>query len=760
MSELKSSIPQLKLLTILFSLISIGISNINASATLSSADRQYVGSQRCASCHQIEFNNWKKSDHFRSMSSATSNSVLGDFRNKVVQFHGITTTFSEKDGHYFVNTLNEQGKQETFSIKFTFGYKPLQQYLVSTSDGHLQAFNIAWDSRNVEDGGQRWFHLRNNESLTQKSLFFWTKHFQNWNNRCAECHSTNVDRNYDREKLAYKTTWSEINVSCEACHGPASEHVIRAESKKYDKLDSGFGHLFVQKTIWSRKPNESVAQSDSHNISMNQSAMLNTCGGCHSRRTSLGKINPDKNFHDQFRLQTLDEGRYFADGQIREEVFVLGSFMQSKMYKKGVNCGNCHNSHSGEVIIQGNPLCLQCHNADQFDISKHHGHRRDSLGSQCVNCHMPSRTYMGVDERRDHSFTIPRPNLSIDIGVPNACTGCHVDKTNEWANNILSNNALGGLVTTRTEKWAEVNQKLRKSDPRVLLEIDSVISSSDLSPIQIATLMSQFGGLPFSDVTQLIIKGLKDDRPLVRRSAVTALKNAKIEKKINLLMPLLTDPSLSVRNEIAMVLAKELVSFPYELVSRVRDVVDEYKQTLLSNIDSPIDLVGLGNLEFSLGHHSQAENYYLEAINIESGYIPAILNLADYYRVQENEKEAGKWLVNAVSMSKNNASAQHALGLHYIRINQVKSALQHLQLATKGNGVVPRYLYIYALALSDYGNKEESIDLLIEALMDWPNDFGLLNLLISSLNHSGRLEEADKYRIQLQKLVTAANIKL
>ena len=745
---------------LLLSILYFYLPYLTAGAGIASTPEQYIGSKRCVPCHLPEFNDWKDSDHFKSMSPASSDSVLGDFSDTVVQFQGVTSNFFRKGDQYYIDTLNQQGKQETFNIRFTFGYKPLQQYLVSTVNGHLQAFNVAWDSRNIEDGGQKWFHLRDNENITQESLFFWTKHFQNWNNRCAECHSTNVDKNYSPKNMVYQTTWSEINVACEACHGSAGEHVVRVESGEYDPLNSGFKRDLLQTANWFRSPKESVARHDSYDITKNQLAILDTCGGCHSRRASLGKSDHDKSFHDQFRLQTLDEELYFDDGQIKAEVFVMGSFMQSKMYNKGVTCANCHNSHSGKVLMNGNDLCLQCHSSEKFNRPKHHGHVEDSAGSQCVNCHMPSRTYMGVDDRRDHSFTLPRPNLSINTEVPNACTSCHLDRTNEWAIEFLSTKGQDQSFIEINEIWSKANAKMRESDPIVLTEINAIISNGDLSKIKVATLLNQLALFPLSNVPEFLINGLKDKSPIVRRSAVSALKNVNLKEKTNLLFPLLTDPDLSVRNEIALLLVKEIDSIPNEFVSKVQFVLDEYKQTLLYNIDSPINLVALANFELLLGDHKQAEKHYLKALKIEPGYIPAILNIADYYRAQGNENEAGRWLLNAVNISENNAAAQHALGLHFIRINKIRRALKHLELATKSNGVQARYMYIYALALSNIGNKEESIDNLMVALIKWPNNFGLLTLLVSTLDDSGRSEETVKYRIQLRNLVTAMNKKL
>ena len=42
---------------------------------------------------------------------------------------------------------------------------------------------------------------------------------------CSECHSTGVQKNYDANNDRFHTTWSEISVGCETCHGQGSRHV-------------------------------------------------------------------------------------------------------------------------------------------------------------------------------------------------------------------------------------------------------------------------------------------------------------------------------------------------------------------------------------------------------------------------------------------------------------------------------------------------------------------------------------------------------
>jgi hypothetical protein len=189
------------------------------------AAQDYVGSGQCESCHAQAYTSWKGSHHYQAMLLATSETVLGDFSDRTFTYGGITSRFYRRDGKYFVETDNKDGELQEFEIAYTFGFYPLQQYLVPFDGGRYQALNIVWDSRAKSEGGQRWVHLYPEDPVTHQDAVHWTGSFQNWNSRCAACHSTNLEKNYSSATDSYTTTWEEINVACEACHGPASLHL-------------------------------------------------------------------------------------------------------------------------------------------------------------------------------------------------------------------------------------------------------------------------------------------------------------------------------------------------------------------------------------------------------------------------------------------------------------------------------------------------------------------------------------------------------
>jgi hypothetical protein len=192
----------------------------------------FVGSETCAVCHQAETQLWRGSQHKLAMDHATDKSVLGDFNDAMFEYYGVHSRFFRRDGKFLVETDGPDGKLATFEIKYTFGVDPLQQYLVEFPDGRLQALSLAWDSRPTDKGGQRWFHLYPDEDIRYDDVLHWTKLNQNWNFMCAECHSTGVRKNYDAASDRFATTWAEISVGCETCHGEGSRHVVWAREQQ------------------------------------------------------------------------------------------------------------------------------------------------------------------------------------------------------------------------------------------------------------------------------------------------------------------------------------------------------------------------------------------------------------------------------------------------------------------------------------------------------------------------------------------------
>jgi predicted CXXCH cytochrome family protein len=348
------------------------------------ATATYVGGQACGTCHPRETERWQGSDHARAMQPANHTTVLGDFDHATFEKDGVTSTFFRRDGDYFVRTDGPDGQLQEYKIAYTFGVDPLQQYLVAFPNGRYQALSIAWDTRPAIEGGQRWFHLYPHKKIDHRDILHWTGPLQNWNFVCADCHSTNLQKNYRPAEDRFETTWSDINVSCEACHGPGSRHVEWAEQMQHGRAHPDPTHALVvplkdsSSGAWTFPPGQAIARRSTPLASRLE---VETCGRCHARRAQMwGDYQPGQPLADAYRVAFLEEALYHADGQIRDEVYEYGSFLQSRMYRAGVTCSDCHDPHSSRLRAQGNALCAQCHLSSTYDGPQHHFHKADMAG--------------------------------------------------------------------------------------------------------------------------------------------------------------------------------------------------------------------------------------------------------------------------------------------------------------------------------------------------------------------------------------------
>ncbi len=405
-------------------------------APVAVAAAKYTGSAQCAGCHAREHAAWKDSDRDLAMQVADGNSVLGDFANAKFSYAGTTSTFSRRGGRYYVNTDGPDGKLADHEIKYAFGVRPLQQNLIGMPGGRMQALGIAWDSRPRAQGGQRWFHLYPGQNIKAGDPLHWTGLNQNWNFQCAECHSTNLRKNFDSKTGTFDTKWDEINVACEACHEPGSNHVAWAKKEgDWQVLAAGKGLALAlderKGVAWMPVAGAGTAKRSAPRTTAREMGM---CARCHARASRIS----DDYVHgqppqDTHRLALLEDALYWNDGQMRDEVYNWGSFVQSRMHAQGVTCSDCHEPHSQKLRAPGNAVCAQCHLPAKFDTVQHTHHAEGTPGAACAACHKPPTTYMGVDPRHDHSLRIPRPDVAAKAGAPNACNNCHAKQSAQWA---------------------------------------------------------------------------------------------------------------------------------------------------------------------------------------------------------------------------------------------------------------------------------------------------------------------------------------
>ena len=713
----------------------------------------YEGRESCRECHEKQYNLFQGSDHDMAMDTATRETVLGDFNNATLTHFGITSRFYMQNGKYMVRTEGPDGKMADYQVTHVFAIRPLQQYLVPFPGGRLQCLPLCWDTRPASEGGQRWFHIYRDERIPPDDVLYWTHVTQNWNYMCAECHSTNLHKNYSYKEKAYHTTWSEIDVSCEACHGPGSEHIdwarkVEAGSSPDIYPDMGLVVRLkdTDNATWIFDPDSTTAR---RSVPRASDELVQMCSRCHSRRA----VATEDYYHGGSLLDThwpslLEEDLYFADGQILEEVYVYASFLQSKMYQAGVVCKDCHEPHSGQVFVQGNALCYRCHMATVYGTREHHFHDPAKEGASCFECHMHERTYMVVDPRRDHSIRIPRPDLSDKLETPNACNQCHPEKTTAWATQYMREWYGQGLLDR--EHYGEVFWAGRRRYPEAHEGLLRYAGDREQAPMVRATAISLLGSYPDPSTSEMLRQTVTDPDPLIRFATLTVVQYSEAEFIRDLAIPRLWDSVKLVR----LMAANSLTSVPGNLIpagssDRLGKVLEEYNESLMINADHPTTHLNFGNLYLNTGNYEKAEASYKEAIELEPGLVGPYINLTDLYRRLNRDDDGEQVLLTALERYPELAALNYSMGLLKVRKGDHETALDYLEKAARFDPGDPHYSYVYAIGLNSRQKPEEALRVLREALERHPFDRNILYSLATISMETGQREDALHYARKL-----------
>ena len=631
-----------------------------------------VDEQQCQGCHQVQAKDWQGSHHQLAMQAATPQTVPADFNNASFSAEGETTRFYQRGDEFWVNTPGSDGKAADYKVAYTFGIAPLQQYLIEVGGGRLQALGVAWDTQK-----NRWFHLYPGQGVNFKNPLHWSKPSQNANFMCVECHTTGYKRNFDATKNTFDSQWNSLGVGCQACHGPASNHVEWA-AKKGDLLHAGFAVDLKDKDA---------------------TVELETCARCHARRAPLGDgFTVGKRLMDDYLPSVLTRELYALDGKIKDEVFEHGSFAQSKMAEKGVRCSNCHNPHSNELKAPGNAVCLQCHNpagktpyatvdgrglqAKNYDSIDHARLPPGQPGSFCVDCHMPGKVYMGNDLRHDHSFSIPA----------------------------------GARDVLRAPNYAESMAVIRGGQPGAAQALYEQLARSNLPAIQRATLLVELPNYPSEQALKLATKDLSNPAPQVRESAIRAVSALlPPPERVALYGPLLKDPVRAVR----ILAARDLLGVPGQGTAW-NSAIAEYEQVQSSLLERAEANLNLAMLYQASGRGGKVEAQLRSALVRDPDFFPALVTLAQWLEANGRSEEARRLIAEQLAQHPDAALLQHTQGLMLIRAGDMANAMPHLRNAERLDPANAQYAFVLAVALHDSGKVEQACQQLEDLLKRQP----------------------------------------
>ncbi|KAA0987025.1 tetratricopeptide repeat protein [Pseudomonas sp. ANT_J28] len=655
-----------------------------------------VDEQQCQGCHSEQVKDWQGSHHQLAMQEANADTMLGDFNNVTFKAENETTRFSRKDGGFWVNTPGIDGKNTDFKVAYTFGIAPLQQYLIEVGEGRLQALGVAWDTEK-----HRWFHLYPGQGVNFKDPLHWSKPSQNANFMCVECHTTGYKRNFDAAKNTFDSHWNSLGVGCQACHGPASNHLAWT-AKKGDLVHAGFAVDLKDK---------------------NATVEIETCARCHSRRAPLGDgFTAGKHLMDDYLPSPLTRELYALDGKIKDEVFEHGSFAQSKMFDKGVRCSNCHNPHSTKLKAPGNGVCMQCHNtagktsvagvdgaglqAKNYDSIEHTRHTMGQPGSQCVDCHMPGKFYMSNDFRHDHSFSIPNPERAKKLGTPDACLTCHQGKAGD---KVAEQFKLWNTATAQAPRYDESLWLIRNGQPGAAQALYEQLQLSHLPAIQRATLLAELPLYPSEQALKLATQDLNNPAPQVRESAARAIGAfLPPPERASLLTPLLHDPVKAVR----IVAARDLLSVARNGLGSAQDnwnaAIAEYEEVQKSLAERAEANLNLAMLYQASGRSGEVEALLRSALKRDPDFYPALVTLVQWLEANGRNQEAQTLLEQSLKEHPDAALLQHTQGLSLVRAGKSAQAMPALRKAAQLDPQNGQYGYVLAVALHDSGKVDEA----------------------------------------------------
>ncbi len=738
----------------------------------------YAGRAACAECHAAEAKAWSGSDHDRAMEPADSASVLGRFAGDSLpanpgQDPGAGARFQREGGQYLISAQGPDGAHHPYPVRYTFGVRPLQQYLVEFPGGRLQALPTAWDARQG-----KWFHLDADSVTAPDDWLHWTRDGQNWNGMCADCHSTGLKRGYDAAAGTFRTEWKELDVSCEACHGPAAGHVKWARTgalgrfflDRADKETRGLRWDHTHAAAWKGYrgaqgnaagtpavaggiPGAGGPSAAPGRIGLEKDgarAQVEACARCHARRSALQQdFGYAKAFLDGFTPQLLNEGVYHADGQIQDEDYEYGSFLQSRMFHAGVACADCHDPHSLKVRASGNALCTRCHEAARFDAPEHHRHAAGSPGSACVECHMPTRTYMRIDARRDHSLRVPRPDLSAKYGVPNACGNCHTDHDAAWAAEKVA--AWHGPA--RKPHFSDLLVPGRAGGPGADSALNRLAADTAFPAIVRATAVSLLSAYMGDIAKAAVARGAVDADPLVRWAAATGMESLPESERAGLAGPLLHDSLRAVRAAGAAALLPVSPLLADSLRPAFTAAVAEHREALAANAFFPGGRFNLGRYHEARGDADSAAREYRAALAIDDRFLPARMNLASLHARAGRPDSAAAAYRAALRRFPGYADAHYALGLYYGETGWGDSSAVHLAAAEAGMPGNPRVSYNLGLALEKLGRHAEAEQALRRCLAAGGDAPDYLYVFAWFLSKRARWDDATTY---LKRLHIAA----
>lgn len=586
---------------------------------LFSADVKYVGSNACRRCHEDQYASWQKALHLKMTRGAAQSEILGDFRAGThLEKNGRAYDMFSRDGRYFITVRRRGTDPETFEVHYTLGARRFQGYLSKLPDGRIYVLPAFW---HVETN--QWVDFKEITPLPDDEHDY----RQIWNVNCFNCHATNLARNFDRQTLTFGTTWTEMGIGCEACHGPGGDHIRLTEEWEVNPVskpayDTSTKNRHLGKFLRIFSPRTAGRRQ-----------VFDMCGYCHGNKTNYFPGFKPGDIYEDYALPFLisepipredPQGDYWPDGRPTrfnrpQALTASGCFMKGQAV-----CTDCHRGHGSPhdhalklPLELSDGLCTQCHKllSEGTALRSHTRHAPESAGSRCVECHMSDVNWRLLNRRRDHTFSPPVPELTAAYGTPNPCTTCHDERTPEWAAQKMDewfgpeDRARRSAAVAR----ADVMYRAGSGDPSAVEPLSRILSDRGRGVLLrasaaefIGRLAPRTGKVPVA-VLDALAQATTDGEAIVRAVATRSLAQSGDRRVAPILAARLHDRARIVRAFAAAgLLELGVASLPAPVQGAFTAAQEEYAQSLLAFPDTAVNQLALGILRARQGRYSDA----------------------------------------------------------------------------------------------------------------------------------------------------------
>lgn len=687
----------------------------------------YAGTASCRQCHESFYQLWAPSHHGLAMQPYTfafaqANLTAPEGPLKIGRNEYVACLGPEE------GWILERGPdgERRHRIVHVMGGKNVYYFLTPLDRGRLQTLPVAYDVR-----AKKWFDtaasgVRHFPGAAADTPVHWTDPMYTFNTSCHGCHVSQLSTNYDLQTDTYRTTWAEPGINCEACHGPAQEHVRVCQAARGTGIlpVSNMGVPPMSTNDFHGQDARAPHGRDAHATGTPQDTTTNPkdlkivrlkpftaeqinslCGSCHAKLSPVSaSFQPGDRFFDRFDLTTLEHPDFYPDGRDLGENYTMTSWRMSPCAKGGkLDCRHCHTS-SGRYRFAGdekpNTACLPCHQEKVDNAAAHTHHKADSTGNRCIACHMPMTEFARMT-RSDHSMRPPTPAATLQFKSPNACNLCHKDKDAAWADQQVRQWHKGDYQKPILEQAALVDAA-RRGDWRQLSAILAYIGSKERDEIVAASLVRLLHACNAPAKWPVVIQALREDpSPLVRAAAAQTLEGYAAPESLGALARATADEYLLVRVRAAGALAGiPLEQLPSDRREAVRRATAQLLEALRTRPDDYASQYNLGNFHLQRGDQDQALASFQTALKLRPDFVPPYVNVAFAYNARGENDKAEASFRRALALDPNNPVVHLNLGMLLAEMKRPADAEQAFRrcLALDPNSAVAAYNLAVLLA--------------------------------------------------------------